>query len=102
MSKGAGAVTLYFSLCQSFSVASPIATQDAASHEVQVHEGRCQGDEQGRHDKRACNQARVEAGSVLRDHQQPGVRTMFGKEVKVKAKPAKTVVKAFAVAALKK
>merc|ERR1712019_295802 len=27
-----------------------------------------------------------------------GVRTMFGKEVKVKAKPAKTVVKAFAVA----
>ena len=31
-----------------------------------------------------------------------GVRTMFGKEVKVKAKPAKTVVKAFAVAALKK
>merc|ERR1712100_489298 len=31
-----------------------------------------------------------------------GVRTMFGKEVKVAAKPAKTVVKAFAVAALKK
>merc|ERR1711998_222070 len=31
-----------------------------------------------------------------------GVKTMFGKEVKVKAKPAKTVVKAFAVAALKK
>merc|ERR1712125_35461 len=31
-----------------------------------------------------------------------GVRTMFGKEVKVKAKPAKTVVKAFAVAALKR
>merc|ERR1719478_876544 len=31
-----------------------------------------------------------------------GVRTMFGKEVKVKAKPAKTVVKAFAVAALRK
>merc|ERR1712093_569705 len=31
-----------------------------------------------------------------------GVRTMFGKEVKVKAKAAKTVVKAFAVAALKK
>merc|ERR1719198_1475498 len=31
-----------------------------------------------------------------------GVRVMFGKETKVKAKPAKTVVKAFRVAALKK
>ena len=31
-----------------------------------------------------------------------GVRMMFGQEMKVKAKPAKTVVKAFAVAALKK
>merc|ERR1711865_57688 len=31
-----------------------------------------------------------------------GVRVMFGKEMKVKAKPAKTIVKAFAVAALKK
>merc|ERR1712227_327008 len=31
-----------------------------------------------------------------------GVRSMFGKEVKVAAKPAKTIVKAFAVAALKK
>merc|ERR1719293_359139 len=31
-----------------------------------------------------------------------GKRVMFGKEVKVAAKPAKTVVKAFAVAALKK
>merc|ERR1712241_1294459 len=30
-----------------------------------------------------------------------GKKTMFGKEVKVKAKPAKTVVKAFPVAALK-
>merc|ERR1712037_936926 len=30
-----------------------------------------------------------------------GKRPMFGKEVKVAAKPAKTVVKAFAVAALK-
>merc|ERR1719201_2047021 len=30
-----------------------------------------------------------------------GTMTMFGKEVKVKAKPAKTVVKAFPVAALK-
>merc|ERR1711976_892068 len=30
------------------------------------------------------------------------VKVMFGKETKVKAKPAKTVVKAFAVAALKK
>ena len=30
------------------------------------------------------------------------VRMMFGKETKVKAKPAKTVVKAFPVAALKK
>ncbi|CAJ1382871.1 unnamed protein product [Effrenium voratum] len=30
-----------------------------------------------------------------------GKRMMFGKEVKVKAKPAKTVVKAFPVAALK-
>ena len=30
------------------------------------------------------------------------VRMMFGKETKVKARPAKTVVKAFAVAALKK
>ena len=30
------------------------------------------------------------------------VRVMFGKETKVKAKPAKTVVKAFPVAALKK
>merc|ERR1719460_2118104 len=30
-----------------------------------------------------------------------GTKVMFGKEVKVKAKPAKTVVKAFAVAALK-
>ena len=30
-----------------------------------------------------------------------GVRVMFGQEMKVKAKPAKTVVKAFAVAALK-
>merc|ERR1712070_155693 len=31
-----------------------------------------------------------------------GVRTMFGKEVKVKAKAAKTIVKAYPVAALKK
>merc|ERR1712006_53950 len=31
-----------------------------------------------------------------------GKRMMFGQEVKVKAKPARTVVKAFAVAALKK
>merc|ERR1712018_462553 len=31
-----------------------------------------------------------------------GVKVIFGKETKVKAKPAKTVVKAFAVAALKK
>merc|ERR1711912_212521 len=31
-----------------------------------------------------------------------GVKMIFGKETKVKAKPAKTVVKAFAVAALKK
>merc|ERR1712050_390507 len=30
-----------------------------------------------------------------------GVRMIFGKETKVKAKPAKTVVKAFPVAALK-
>merc|ERR1712217_267711 len=30
-----------------------------------------------------------------------GTKTMFGKEVKVKAKPAKTVAKAFPVAALK-
>merc|ERR1712059_183018 len=30
-----------------------------------------------------------------------GVRTMFGKEMRVKAKPAKTVVKAYPVAALK-
>merc|ERR1719432_96187 len=31
-----------------------------------------------------------------------GVRNIFGKEVKVAAKPAKTIVKAYAVAALKK
>merc|ERR1719450_1993419 len=31
-----------------------------------------------------------------------GTRTMFGKEVKVAAKPARTVVKAFPVSALKK
>merc|ERR1712072_502709 len=31
-----------------------------------------------------------------------GVRMMFGKEQKVKAKPAKTIVKAFPVSALKK
>merc|ERR1712025_759298 len=31
-----------------------------------------------------------------------GVRTMFGKETKVKAKPAKTVVKVYPAAALKK
>merc|ERR1711959_219947 len=31
-----------------------------------------------------------------------GVRMMFGKETKVKARPAKTVVKAYAVAALKR
>merc|ERR1719511_34366 len=31
-----------------------------------------------------------------------GTRNVFGKEVKVKAKPASTVVKAFCVAALKK
>merc|ERR1712185_734357 len=31
-----------------------------------------------------------------------GVRIMFGKETKVKAKPAKTVVKAFPVSAFKK
>merc|ERR1712080_598862 len=31
-----------------------------------------------------------------------GVRMMFGKETKVKAKPAKTIVKAFPVSALKK
>ena len=31
-----------------------------------------------------------------------GIRNIFGKDVKVKAKAAKTVVKAFAVSALKK
>merc|ERR1712093_808946 len=31
-----------------------------------------------------------------------GVRMMFGKETKVKAKPAKTIVKAYPVSALKK
>merc|ERR1711939_1061417 len=31
-----------------------------------------------------------------------GVRIMFGKETKVKAKPAKTIVKAYPVSALKK
>merc|ERR1712080_41819 len=31
-----------------------------------------------------------------------GVRMMFGQEMKVKAKPAKTIVKAYTVAALKK
>ena len=31
-----------------------------------------------------------------------GVRMMFGKETKVKAKPAKTIVKAYPVAAVKK
>merc|ERR1712146_629080 len=31
-----------------------------------------------------------------------GIRNVFGKEVKVKAKPAKTVVKAYPVQALKK
>merc|ERR1711904_145096 len=31
-----------------------------------------------------------------------GVRIMFGKETKVKAKPAKTIVKAYVVSALKK
>merc|ERR1712184_120457 len=31
-----------------------------------------------------------------------GVRNIFGKETKVKAKPAKTIVKAYPVAALKK
>merc|ERR1711918_301330 len=31
-----------------------------------------------------------------------GVRMMFGQEMKVKAKPAKTIVKAFAVSALRK
>merc|ERR1712178_363110 len=31
-----------------------------------------------------------------------GVRIMFGKEIKVKAKPAKTIVKAYPVSALKK
>jgi len=31
-----------------------------------------------------------------------GVRMMFGKETKVKARPAKTIVKAYPVAALKK
>ena len=31
-----------------------------------------------------------------------GMRVMFGKETKVKAKPAKTIVKAYPVAALKK
>merc|ERR1719440_1318788 len=31
-----------------------------------------------------------------------GVRTMFGKEMKVAAKPARTIVKAFPAAALKK
>merc|ERR1712064_83986 len=31
-----------------------------------------------------------------------GVRVMFGKETKVKAKPAKTIVKAYPVSALKK
>merc|ERR1719214_334702 len=31
-----------------------------------------------------------------------GIRVMFGKETKVKAKPAKTIVKAYPVAALKK
>merc|ERR1712039_917412 len=33
--------------------------------------------------------------------QKAGKRNIFGKEVKVKAKPAKTIVKAFPVAALK-
>merc|ERR1712061_104800 len=31
-----------------------------------------------------------------------GVRSIFGKEVQIKAKPAKTIVKAFPVAALRK
>ena len=31
-----------------------------------------------------------------------GVRMMFGKEVKTKAQPAKTIVKAYPVAAVKK
>ncbi|CAE7690603.1 HCc2 [Symbiodinium pilosum] len=31
-----------------------------------------------------------------------GVRVMFGKEVKIKAQPAKTIVKAYPVAAVKK
>merc|ERR1712176_1368747 len=42
----------------------------------------------------------------IKTHTKPatkaGVRTMFGKEVKVKAKPAKTVVKVYPAAALKK
>merc|ERR1711988_938588 len=67
------AATQHFSYCASFLIASSITEQDAASHEVhEVHEGWCQGHEQGRHDKRARNQARVEAGGMLQDHQQPG------------------------------
>merc|ERR1719316_1383561 len=47
--------------------------QDASSHEVhEVYEGWCQGHEQGRHDKRARHEARVEAGSMLENHQQLG------------------------------
>merc|ERR1712224_268410 len=42
----------------------------------------------------------------IKTHTKPatkaGVRVMFGKETKVKAKPAKTIVKAYPVAALKK
>merc|ERR1712093_504622 len=42
----------------------------------------------------------------IKTHTKPatkaGVRMMFGKEAKVKAKPAKTIVKAFPVSALKK
>merc|ERR1712178_275570 len=37
----------------------------------------------------------------MKKAQKAGKKMIFGKEVKVKAKPAKTIVKAFAVAALK-
>merc|ERR1719378_734406 len=37
----------------------------------------------------------------LKKAQKAGKRIAFGKEIKVKAKPARTVVKAFAVAAIK-
>merc|ERR1712050_250819 len=110
-------------------VVSPSLRQHVASHEVDETRRKGKGNEQRRSVEDDCHGARIQVQNLFSDVQQlrqhgrkggeedwcvchsrpvpnqdtnkAGVRVMFGKEVKVKAKPAKTVVKVFPAAALK-